>query len=221
MTTKEKIMVCVYYGPHGERLIRRGVELAARLNCPLHVLSVIPVSMEELSQKQEAYLNLWRIRCAESGALFFVEHASSRPAVAVIAEIARKRQITGIIVGQSAQSRWQELIRGSFTNELLRRVGKIDLHIVAVQRMDNDLEETHERGIHVTVRRAGAEYELSHSLPDNGTVAMGIFFKNLNTEFDSGLLKLKNGDGFAYFKIRKGVVADAAFPPFLEKSKKK
>lgn len=36
----ESILVCVYYGPNGERLIRRGGKIAKMLNCPLYVLTV-------------------------------------------------------------------------------------------------------------------------------------------------------------------------------------
>ncbi len=30
----ESILVCVYYGPNGERLIRRGHKMASMLDCP-------------------------------------------------------------------------------------------------------------------------------------------------------------------------------------------
>lgn len=44
----EVILVCVYYGPNGERLIRRGGKIANMLNCPLYVLTVDPLPEDEL-----------------------------------------------------------------------------------------------------------------------------------------------------------------------------
>ncbi len=35
MLSSEKIMVCVYHAPNGERLIQRGGQLAALCQCPL------------------------------------------------------------------------------------------------------------------------------------------------------------------------------------------
>lgn len=36
----ESILVCVYYGPNGERLIKRGYQLASMTGCPFYVLTV-------------------------------------------------------------------------------------------------------------------------------------------------------------------------------------
>jgi two-component system sensor histidine kinase KdpD len=39
--------------------------------------------------------------------------------------------VTQLVVGESVRSRMQELLRGSFVNELLRKATNIDIHVIA------------------------------------------------------------------------------------------
>ncbi|MVO98590.1 histidine kinase [Paenibacillus lutrae] len=206
---KEKIMVCVYYGPHGERLIRRGGELAKLLKCPLYVLSVIPVKDNELDQEQEKFMAAWQTICEEYDAMFIAKTNEDRKNSDIIAETAMSHHITQLIIGQSGQTRWQEITQGSFVNELLNRIHETDLHIVAVQRMAHHVTETHERGRQVTVITDGHDYWISNGEPEGeAVVAEGLFFKELNTDFDTGLLKIKTNNDFKYLKVSQGNVLD-------------
>ncbi|MEC0310817.1 universal stress protein [Paenibacillus lautus] len=211
LLNNEKILVCVYYGPNGERLIRRGGELARLLQCPLFVLSVIPLREDELDQAQERYMAEWKMKCDEYGATFIVKTNEDRKASEIIAETAKNHHITQLIIGQSGQTRWQEITRGSFINELLNQIGETDLHIVAVQRMDEQMADTHERGIRVTVFRDGSQYMLENKESGGDPIAEGLFFKELNTDFDTGLLKIKTGREVQYLKISHGNVVDSSF----------
>ncbi|WP_339217689.1 universal stress protein [Paenibacillus sp. FSL W7-1332] len=211
LLNNEKILVCVYYGPNGERLIRRGGELARLLQCPLFVLSVIPLREDELDQAQERYMAEWQMKCDEYGATFIVKTNEDRKASEIIAETAKNHQITQLIIGQSGQTRWQEITRGSFVNELLNQIGETDLHIVAVQRMDDQMTDTHERGIRVTVFREGSHYLLGGKESGGDPIAEGLFFKELNTDFDTGLLKIKTDHEIQYLKISHGKVVESSF----------
>lgn len=211
LLNNEKILVCVYYGPNGERLIHRGGELAKLLQCPLFVLSVIPKRENELDQAQERYMAEWQTKCDEYGATFIVKTNEDRKASEIIAETAKNLHITQLIIGQSGQTRWQEITRGSFVNELLNQIGETDLHIVAVQRMDDQMADTHERGIRVTVFRDGSHYLLGNKESEGDPVAEGLFFKELNTDFDTGLLKIKTDHEIQYLKISRGKVVDSSF----------
>lgn len=212
MIHHEKIMVCVYYGPNGERLIRRGGELARLLQCPLYVMSVIPIAADELDLEQEKFMALWQTICDEYGATFITKPNHNRQKASdIIAETSKQYQITQLIIGQSGQTRWQEITQGSFVNELLNRIGETDLHIVAVQRMDQHIVETHERGFPVTVVSKNGQYLIRKGEDDGEVVAEGLFFKELNTDFETGLLRIKTDRGFNYLKISQGKVVDASF----------
>ena len=41
----ESILVCVYYGPNGERLIRRGHKMATIMDCPYVYFNCGPVAL--------------------------------------------------------------------------------------------------------------------------------------------------------------------------------
>ncbi|MEC2559607.1 sensor histidine kinase KdpD, partial [Bacillus cereus] len=43
-------------------------------------------------------------------------------------------QVTQILLGQSARTRWEEIRKGSIVNEIMRQTKYIDIHIVADQR---------------------------------------------------------------------------------------
>ena len=50
--TDESILVCVYYGPNGEKLIQRGCKIAHVFNCPLYILTVDRKPFEELDAEK-------------------------------------------------------------------------------------------------------------------------------------------------------------------------
>jgi two-component system sensor histidine kinase KdpD len=54
----------------------------------------------------------------------------------VIAEIAEEHKITQIVIGESRQSRWKRLLKGSFTQKVIRLIWQkqIDLHIIATEK---------------------------------------------------------------------------------------
>ena len=204
----EKIMVCVYYGPNGERLIRRGIHLSQLIQSPLCVLSIIDHPMDEMDQQQEKYVEAWRKLTEEAGGTFVLFESHGQKAADIIASTAQKHDITQLIIGQSAQSRWQEMLKGSIVNDLLEKLGPIDLHIVAVQRMQAKLEETHEEGIDVEVVQTPRGYEIAYEIHGRPIVTEGIFFKDMHTDFDNGLLKLCINGQYQYLKVFQGKLID-------------
>lgn len=203
---KESILVCVHYGPHGQRLIQRGTRLAQLIGAPLRVLTVAPSKREEYNLEKERYVAGWRKQTEEAGGEFLVRKCSGgNKAADVIAETAIELGVTQIVIGRASQSIWHELTHGDFVDDLLERIGAIDLHIVAVQRYPELLEETHEKGIQARLVRKKGRYVLETDDQEAGEDEFeGIFFRDLDTDFDSGLFKVvKNGQA-EYLKIMQG-----------------
>jgi two-component system sensor histidine kinase KdpD len=48
-----------------------------------------------------------------------------------VRSFAYQQHVTQILVGESLPSRWQELVRGSVVNQLIRRASNIDVHVIA------------------------------------------------------------------------------------------
>ncbi|MEJ8303792.1 hypothetical protein [Saccharibacillus sacchari] len=208
---KESILVCVHYGPHGQRLIQRGSRLAKLLDAPLRVLTVEPARKETYSPEKELYLSAWRKQTEESGGEFLVRKCGGGQKTAdVIAEASREASVTQIIIGRASHSFWHEITHGDFVDDLLDRIGATDLHIVAVQRYPEMLEETHEKGFSALLVNKDGHYMLSSeeeqtTEADSSQEAVeGIFFRELDTDFDSGLFKIVKNDQAEYLKIVQG-----------------
>jgi two-component system sensor histidine kinase KdpD len=59
-----------------------------------------------------------------------VVRVQGRDVAAELARVARERHVTQIVVGQPSRGRWQELLRRSVVNRLLRLSTGADIHVV-------------------------------------------------------------------------------------------
>ncbi|MFC6334404.1 hypothetical protein ACFP56_17385 [Paenibacillus septentrionalis] len=139
MTNDEKILVCVRNMANGEQLIRRGGELSQMLHCPLYVLNITSGQTETPTQEQKKDTEFWQRKCEEWGATLIVESFDNKKINEVIAETASRYHITQLIIGQPGQTRWQEIMHGCFVNDLLSLLTEVDVHVVAVQRLNDEV----------------------------------------------------------------------------------
>ncbi|SFF34461.1 Universal stress protein family protein [Paenibacillus algorifonticola] len=132
--TDERILVCLYYGPNSELLIRRGWKLATALRAPLTLLTVDPIDDNRYSEAREKNMAFWTSMAETLQADLIVAKNDSRNVAEVIADHAKERRITQIIIGQSARTKWEEITKGSIINQLLHLIKDVDIHIASVQR---------------------------------------------------------------------------------------
>ncbi|MDP7981089.1 KdpD-like non-kinase potassium sensor [Bacillus multifaciens] len=131
---KEKILVCVQYSSTAEKLIRRGWRMANRLNAELYVLNVERETIESISEAKKQVIEEWKALTNQFDATFLLEEAKGSKPADVIIKVAKERQVTQVLLGQSARTRWEEIRKGSIVNEIMRQTKNIDIHIVADQR---------------------------------------------------------------------------------------
>lgn len=196
----ESILVCIYYGPNGERLIKRGHKLASMLDCPLYVLTVDALSYDEFDAEKADYINEWKQLCEELEVeSFMLRDNEKRSSAKVIAEVVNKFNITQVIVGQTPQSRWEEITKGSFINVLLREMTFIDIHIVSCDRsIKSTADAAFEKGIrcYLLVDESGNGYRLCYACPKK-MLHEGIFYKEIGTDFNTGIFKFAH-EGITY-----------------------
>jgi two-component system sensor histidine kinase KdpD len=60
-----------------------------------------------------------------------VEAVQSDDPVDGVLAYAYQQHVTQIVVGEPQRTRWQQLIRGSFVNDLIRKATNIDIHVIA------------------------------------------------------------------------------------------
>ncbi|RDW22427.1 histidine kinase [Oceanobacillus arenosus] len=192
----ESILVCVYYGPNGERLIRRGHKLAQIMDCPLYVLTVDALPYDEFDAEKSGYVERWKELCDELDVEeFIIRDNEKRSSVKAIAEVAHNHNITQIIVGQSPQNRWEEITKGSFVNVLLREMTFIDIHLVSVDRTIKSEEDIlFEKGVRGFLKKDEDRYRLSFTR-SNQNLYEGIFYKEIGTDFNNGVFKFINNTG--------------------------
>jgi len=132
---KEKILVCVQYSSTAGKLIRRGWRMADRLNAELYVLNVERENIDSLSASKKQTIEDWKALTNQFHARFVLEESKGKKPADVIIEVAKRLQVTQILLGQSARTRWEEIRKGSIVNEIMRQTKHIDIHIVADQRV--------------------------------------------------------------------------------------
>lgn len=186
----ESILVCVYYGPNGERLIRRGHKMAKIMDCPLYILTVDPLPFDQFDAEKSTYVERWKEIAEEFGVdQFIIRDNEKRPSAKVIKEVAHEYNITQIIIGQTAQSRWEEITKGSFMNVLLRVISFVDFHVVSVDRAVIDEEDDlFEKGVRAYLVKEQDDYRLEFTLTKEAKYE-GIFFKEIGTDFNNGIFK--------------------------------
>jgi two-component system sensor histidine kinase KdpD len=128
--TSERILVGVTAAPGTDAIVRRASRMASRIKAELHVLHII--AGEGTGRADERQLAALRQLTTDVGA-HWNETRAEDPAQALF-EFARTHQITQIVVGSSARSRWQKLKSGG---SIVRKISVlaapagIDVHIIA------------------------------------------------------------------------------------------
>jgi len=217
----ERILVCVYYGPNGDRLIRRGYELSQLSNSPFYVLTVDQLSSDEFDAEKSSYIEQWQELSEELGAeKFIIKDNEPRPIVKVIKEVAYKHNITQVIIGEKPQNRWEEITKGSFVNVLLRELVFIDLHIVSVDRALKVSDEAlYEKGIRGYLKRDDLGYVLSFA-KSKENLFEGVFYKEIGTDFNNGMFKYVCGGKSHQVRVMEDrVVEDIKDPPNIKDKK--
>lgn len=203
----ECILVCVYYGPNGERLIRRGGKIAKMLQCPLYVLTVDPQPKDEWDIEKIHYISAWKKAAEEHGAEFIVKYNEKRPVAKVISDVAKQKNVTQIVLGQTAQSRWEEITKGSFINVILNEIPFADLHIISVSRELKDNEGFYEKGVRAYLLEEDGVYRLcfNHTHRDKYE---GIFYKEVGTDFNNGIFKFMKGHELIEVIVHEDYITD-------------
>jgi two-component system sensor histidine kinase KdpD len=130
----ERLLVCVNEDPRALGLVRYARMLADRLHAPWTALYVESRRTAQLDDAQRDRL-ADALRLAQSlGAEAVTIPSGGQHTASDILGYAKANNITQIIVGKSARSRWFELVNGSVVRELLDQAGNIAVNVVPGER---------------------------------------------------------------------------------------
>ena len=124
----DRVLVAVTPRPQSGKLIRRGYQLADRLDGDLWVIHVKPSAVLLGAQEQTAVDEMRSLTEELQGD--FIDVGSDDAAAGII-EFANSHQITFIVMGQSLRGRIDEIFHGSIVGRIMRETRNIDVVIVA------------------------------------------------------------------------------------------
>jgi len=127
----ERVLVCVSTYPNSMQLLRRGARIAGYMNAPVYAVFVAAPD-RFLTKEESLHVETCEKLCKEFGGTFL--RVPSHDVTQAIAEVAQKYHITQIVIGESQRSRWKILLRGSLTQQLVRLLKDVDLHIIATEK---------------------------------------------------------------------------------------
>ncbi len=125
--TIERLMVCVDGRTGGERLIRQAWRIVRGMKAEFFVVSV--ATPEMTAGERQAALGKHLELAEDLGAT--VVTLSGRDVAETLATFAAEQRVTQIVIGHPQKSRWEEFVRGSTVNRLLRLCRTVDILIVA------------------------------------------------------------------------------------------
>ena len=127
----ERILVCISEDQRAAGLVRYAKRLADRLHGPWIALYVEGRRSLQLSEEErDRVADTLRLAEALGGEAVTLPSGDRSIAEDVIG-YAQANNVTQIIIGKSARTRWFEILHGSVVHDLVRRSGNISVHVIA------------------------------------------------------------------------------------------
>jgi two-component system sensor histidine kinase KdpD len=125
--TRERIVVAVTGAPSGDHLIRRAARMAERSRGDL--LGIHIRAGDGRAGPPSRLLEPHRQLLADLGGEYHELVADD--VVAALVDFAHDENATQLVLGTSRRSRLEELRRGSVINQVIRRAGDLDVHVIS------------------------------------------------------------------------------------------
>jgi two-component system, OmpR family, sensor histidine kinase KdpD len=127
----ERILVCISEDPRCASLVRYAKRLADRLHGPWTALYVQGRRSVQLSEEErDRVADTLRLAEALGGEAITLPASDHHIADDVIS-YSQANNVTQIVIGKSARTRWFEILHGSVVHDLVRRSGNISVHVIA------------------------------------------------------------------------------------------
>jgi two-component system sensor histidine kinase KdpD len=130
----EKVMVCLSSRPGTERLLRAGARIAGRLATNWYAVYVETPDDDKRHGDPEAFVRLeeYERMARELGAR--VVNLKGKSVSETLIDFAQQENISHVVFGQSARSRFDILLRGSVINRFLAEMRETTVQVVPMNR---------------------------------------------------------------------------------------
>lgn len=154
-TARDRILVCVGPHPLATKVVRSAARHAAMSHAVVTVVFVETDRQRHLSE--QAFLQVREaFRLADELGMTTVR-LCGHDAVQEVLTYARRNDFNLLMVGKPLKPRWREWLQGSFVDELVRRSGEIDVHVITGESPGARPEVTHARPVSWGTRRGHTE----------------------------------------------------------------
>lgn len=126
--SRDRVVVCVSPKEVSFKLVRRGYRLARRMQGDLVCLHVRSPERAAGEKEEELLGEIFELARTLDGEI--VELQGDSIAEQIIKYV-NENDTTMIVMGQSARSRWEEIMRGSLVTRLMRETKDIDIVVIA------------------------------------------------------------------------------------------
>lgn len=127
----ERILVSTQYHWNGSLYVRRGQQIAKRLNGDLLIVTFV-LSKRELTKDQQAFKRSILKLADKVGAKFVeIPLLNIRQLPSMLVRYAIQNNVTRIVMGHSQKSRRQERLQGSIAGRVLRKMRNVDVFLMA------------------------------------------------------------------------------------------
>ncbi|MFF2909502.1 universal stress protein [Paenibacillus sp. NPDC057934] len=127
----EKVLVSAQYYWNGSIHIRRGQQIAKRLNAELEVVSFWKEGLAMPSNAATFKRSLWKLADKIGASIKEISFRSRREIPLLLVQYAIKNKVTRIVMGHSKQTAWQDFWKGSIASTLLKQIRNVDVFFVA------------------------------------------------------------------------------------------
>lgn len=205
-TNEERLLVCVEYGIQGKRLIQRSAYISSQLHAPMTILVLDTLSDKDFINDKEVDMAIFQEIADKVGANLKIERTRPANITKIIIHHARKLHASQIIIGEKSESFWTNVNEKSIIDVILKRSPFADLYIIPKERSAEAEDWQFERGIHAYLinNTDGKTYQLKFEPED--ALIKGIFFRSLNTDFNTGLFAFKEDGKIIEVRVDDGIV---------------
>jgi two-component system, OmpR family, sensor histidine kinase KdpD len=127
----ERLLVCISTYPNTMQLLRRGARVANYMHARFYVLFVNEPD-RFLTKAESLHIATCERLCQEFGGEFI--QVREYNILKAIVQTAQQYRITQIVMGESQKSRWQIFLKGSLTQQILRLLKNVDIHIISTSK---------------------------------------------------------------------------------------
>ncbi|MEC0091562.1 universal stress protein [Paenibacillus macquariensis] len=127
----EKILVSAQYHWNSSIYVRRGQQIAKRLNGDLCVIS-FRNPQDKMSREAETFKrSLVKLVKKVNGEFEELPFSSRRALPNILVKYAMEHRATRIVLGHSKQTLWQECWQGSIIHDILKKTRNVDVFVIA------------------------------------------------------------------------------------------